>query len=137
MSDIGEEELCKLACSQTLDGYTPNPFYANGMCPDYMKSECNFGGDLWQDQWDKHKEKIKEFNAERVFHASMGVPTQLVRYGYQGYQGYQGYHPQPQQPHHQPLLPPTSSQVFANMRQKHPQKFQRRHLQPSQSQFFP
>ncbi|CAN0588596.1 unnamed protein product, partial [Ectocarpus sp. 12 AP-2014] len=54
MSDIGEEEVCKLACSQTLDGYNPNPLYASGMCPDYMKSECNLGGKLWQKQWDMH-----------------------------------------------------------------------------------
>ncbi|CAM9501788.1 unnamed protein product [Ectocarpus sp. 12 AP-2014] len=122
MSEIGEEQVCKLACSQTLDGYNPNPFYASGMCPDYMKSECNLGGKLWQNQWDMHKKNIKEFNAERMFHASMGIPTQVVGYGYQ-----------PQQP--PPLLPPTSSQVFSTMRQMHPQKFQGLNLQPNQ--FYP
>lgn len=122
MSEIGEEEVCELACSQTLDGYNPNPFYASGMCPDYMKSECNEGGMLWQKQWDMHRQSIKDFNAERVFHASIGIPTQVARYGYQHQQS-------------RPLLPPTSSQVFATMRQTHPQKIQPQHFQPSQ--FYP
>jgi len=111
MSEVGEEEVCELACSQTLDGYTPNPLYMSGACPDYMKSECNLGGALWQKQWDKHQEHIKDFNAERMFHASMGVPTQIYRYA----------QPIPGQ---QPVvLPPTSSQVFATMRQNYPEKF--------------
>ena len=111
MSTIGEDEVCELACSQTLDGYHPNPFYSSGMCPDFMKSECNSGGKLWQKQYDMHQKNIKDFNAERMFHASMGIPTQVV-----------GYQPLRQQP----LLPPTSSQVFATIRQAHPQKFQPR-----------
>ena len=120
MSDIGEDEVCRLACSQTLDGYTPNPFYASGACPDYMKSECNADGSLWQKQWDMHQEQLKLFNLNRVFNASMGVPTQAVGYGY----------PRQHARHHQPsrgqqpqssLLPPTFSQVFATAGQKHPQ----------------
>ena len=119
MSEIGEEEVCELACSQTLDGYTPNPLYTSGACPDYMKSECNAGGKLWQKQWDMHQDRIKGFNAERMFHASMGVPTQVVGYGYP-----------PQQQQHHLLLPPTSSQVFATMRQNHPERFQGHHYSP-------
>lgn len=124
MSEIGEDELCELACSQTLDGYTPNPIYASGGCPDYMKSGCNEGGKLWQSQWDKHKEHIKDFNLERMFHASMGVPTQVFGYT------------QPIQNRRLPLLPPTSSQVFASMQQRHPQKFQSQPLQPQQGRHY-
>ncbi len=104
MSEIGEEEVCELACSQTLDGYTPNPLYTSGLCPDYMKSECNVDGALWQKQWDLHKDRIKHFNANRVFNASLGIPTQVM--GYQNQ--YRG-----------PVLPPTSAQVFAAAMRNH------------------
>lgn len=115
MSEIGEDEVCQLACSQTLDGYTPNPLYASGACPDYMKSECNADGALWKKQWDLHQERLRIFNADRLFNASMGIPTQVV-----------GYQPQQQHRHqyHHPLLPPTSAQVFATMTRSHPQQFQ-------------
>ena len=113
MSEIGEDEVCELACSPTLDGYTPNPLYSSGACPDYMKSECNMGGALWQKQWDLHQDRLKLFNSERIFNASMGVPTQVV--------GYQPQHQYQQQ--YSPLLPPTSAQVFATMRHSHPHKF--------------
>jgi len=116
MSEIGEDEVCEVACSQTLDGFTPNPFYSSGACPDYMKSECNAGGKLWQKQWDKHQQNIKGFNAERMFHASMGVPTQVFGYGYQLQQ-------RQAQNHLHPLIPPTSSQVFATFRQSQQQQF--------------
>ena len=117
MSEIGEEEVCRLACSQTLDGYTPNPFYYSGACPDYMKSECNADGTLWQKQWDVHQNRLKTFNLDRVFNASLNIPTRVVGYGYQP------QHMHPPQGHPSFLIPPTSSQVFATMRQNHPQKF--------------
>lgn len=114
MSDIGDEEMCELVCSQTLDGYYPNPMYSSGFCPDYMKSECNVDGTMWQKQWDKHQENLKTFTAEKVFHASMGVPTQTMGYQYQ-------LKPRQQ---YASILPPTSSQVFATMRRNYPDKFQ-------------
>lgn len=106
MSTIGEEEVCELACSQTLDGYNPNPLYASGACPDYMRSECNVDGKLWQKQWDLQQEQLKNFNVNRIFNASLGIPTQVV--------GYQNQYP---------LLPPTSAQVFASARQIPPSHF--------------
>jgi len=113
MSEIGEDDVCKLACSQTLDGYTPNPLYSSGACPAFMKSECNADGTLWQKQWDLHQDRLKVFNADRIFNASLGIPTQVV-----GYQPRQQHRPQ-----HHLLLPPTSAQVFATMRQAHPEQF--------------
>ena len=111
MSEIAEEDVCGLACLPTLDGYTPNPFYSLGACPDYMRSECNADGSLWQKQWDMHQDRIKLFNTERVFNASMRVPTQIVSYQQQ------------HQQYNKNLLPPTSAQVFATMKQSHPQQF--------------
>lgn len=105
--EIGVDEVCRLACSQTLDGYTPNHLYASGACPDYMKSECNMGGKLFQDQWDLYQENLKKLNTERMLHASMRIPTQLVRF----------------QESQASLLPPTSSQVFANALQTPPRSF--------------
>lgn len=125
MSEIGEEEVCQMACAQTLDGYTPNPFYSAGACPDYMKRECNADGTLFQKQMDMHRDRIKDFNAERMLHAPMRIPTQVVGYGQQI------------QHQHQPqtLLPPTSSHVFATFRQSHPQKFQQQQF-PSQQHHY-
>lgn len=127
MSEIGEEEVCAMACAQTLDGYTPNPFYTSGACPDYMKTQCNADGSLWQKQWEMHQDRIKLYNSDRLFHMSLGIPTQAV--------GYSPQHIPPwlrhkQQPATQSLLlPPTSSQVFSDMREAHPERFraQQRH----------
>jgi hypothetical protein len=135
MSEIGEEEVCELACSQTLDGFYPNPLYASGACPDYMKSECNLGGNLFQKQWDMHQDRLKDFNAERMFQMSMGVPTQVFQYP-NAHQLQHQYHQYQHQYQHQPLLPPTSSQVFATVRQNYPQKFQSKNGQP-QSHYSP
>ena len=110
MSEIGEEEVCELVCSQTLDGYTPNPLYTSGACPDYMKSECNADGTLWQKQWDLHQDRLKLFNSDRLFHASLGIPTQAVSYN--------------QRDQESPVLPPTSAQVFAMVQSQQQQQTQ-------------
>lgn len=120
MSDIGEEEVCAMACAQTLDGYTPNPFYAAGACPDYMKSECNADGSLWQKQWDTHQDRLKLYNSDRMLNMSLGIPTQPVSFAPQTttFHLHRGqYQRKPQV-----LIPPTSSQVFAATSQFQQQK---------------
>ena len=120
MSDIGDEELCELVCSRTLDGYTPNPLYTSGACPDYMKNECNADGTLWHKQWDLHQDRLKLFNTEKVFHASLGVPTQVVSHN-----PYLHH-----QPDHSLVIPPTSAQVFAMVQSQQPQQMMQQ--QPQQ-----
>lgn len=128
MSEIGEEEVCAMACAQTLDGYTPNPFYTAGACPDYMKTQCNADGSLWQKQWDMHQDRLKLYNSDRLLHMSLGIPTQVVGYAPQHIPPWlrfkQQTSPSPSpSPSSAFLLPPTSSQVFSNMRQTHPERF--------------
>ncbi|CAM9093280.1 unnamed protein product [Ectocarpus sp. 12 AP-2014] len=124
MSEMGEEEVCTMACAQTLDGYTPNPLYTAGACPDYMKMQCNADGSLWQKQWDMHQDRVKLYNSDRVFHASLGIPTQAVGYSSQHIPPWVRYkQPQYQQAQFPSLLPPTSSQVFSDMRVTHPERF--------------
>jgi hypothetical protein len=63
---MDDKELCNLACNPSLDGYTPNPLYSSGYCPDYMKRQCNADGSMFQEQWESHQENIKDHNARKL-----------------------------------------------------------------------
>ena len=58
---MANKELCKAVCSPTVNGYSPNPLYQQGYCPTYMQQECYADGTLFEDQWAKHQEDIKDF----------------------------------------------------------------------------
>ncbi|CAM9205820.1 unnamed protein product [Pylaiella littoralis] len=109
MSEIGEEDVCKMACAQTLDGLTPNPMFSAGACPDFMQRQCYKDGTLFQDDWDRRRDRLRDLNTYRLFSMSMGIPTRDVGFGQS-----------------QLLIPPTSSQVFATVQPNMRQQPQRR-----------
>lgn len=72
MSDIDSKKFCKAVCTPSLDGFTPNYFYEQGYCPPYMQQQCNADGSMFEEQWEKHQEDIKHYNAVRMFSKTMG-----------------------------------------------------------------
>ena len=69
---VNSKDLCKAVCTPSLNGYSPNPLYEQGYCPSYMQQQCNADGSMFEEQWDKHQNDIKDFIAQRLFALSMG-----------------------------------------------------------------
>lgn len=99
---MDEKELCDLACNPSLDGYTPNPLYHAGYCPDYMKTQCNADGTMFERQWEQHQKNIVDFNARKMMSMTFHQRPQELRYVTPGDQSVN--------------LPPSSSEVFRAMR---------------------
>jgi len=77
---MDDKELCNIACSPTLDGYRPNPFYEAGYCPQYMKNQCYADGTMFAEQWETHQKNIKHHNAQKLFATSFGIEPQVYSY---------------------------------------------------------
>ena len=75
------KELCKAVCTPSLNGYSPNPLYEQGYCPPYMQQQCNADGTMFEEQWEKHQNDIKDFNAQRIFSMSMGFKPVAYQMG--------------------------------------------------------
>lgn len=97
---MDDKELCNLACNPSLDGYTPNPLYHAGYCTDYMNSQCNADGSMFEEQWETHQENIKDFNARKMMSMTFHQRPQEYRY----------------MDHTQaPQMPPSTSEVYQAM----------------------
>ena len=97
------KELCNLACNPSLDGYTPNPLYQAGYCPDYMHRQCNADGSMFEEQWETHQENIKDYNARKIMSMTFGIRPQEYQY---------------QSPSHVQRsqgLPPSTAEVYQAM----------------------
>ena len=105
---MDDKELCEIACSPTLDGYRPNPFYEAGYCPQYMKNQCYADGTMFEGQWETHQKNIKHYNAQRLFAKSFGIEPRVYDYS-------NGYIP----------MPPTTDsvrQIYEQKKQPQAQK---------------
>lgn len=80
MDSLTGKELCNIACKPSLDGYTPNPLYQAGYCPDYMQQECNADGSMFEEQWESHQKNIKDYNARKMMSMSFGIRPQEYQY---------------------------------------------------------
>ena len=97
------KELCNLACNPSLDGYTPNPLYQAGYCPEYMQQECNADGGMFEEQWETHQNNIKDYNARKMMSMTFGIRPHEYQYR------------APSQEQSSPQVPPTTSDVFQAM----------------------
>ncbi len=79
---MDDKELCDLACNPSINGYTPNPLYQAGYCPQYMKNQCYADGTMFERQWDTHQTNIKQYNAQRLFAKSFGQNPQIYSYSH-------------------------------------------------------
>lgn len=77
---MDDKELCNLACNPSLDGYTPNPLYHAGYCPDYMQNQCYADGSMFEEQWNAHQSNIKDFNARKMLSMTFHQRPQEYRY---------------------------------------------------------
>lgn len=100
---MDDKELCNLACNPSLDGYTPNPLYHAGYCPDYMEIQCNADGSMFEEQWEKHQDNIQDFNARKIMAMTFHQKPQEYRYASEA-----------------PPLPPSSADVYKAMYSKIP-----------------
>ena len=103
---MDDKELCDLACNPSLDGYTPNPLYHAGYCPDYMHRQCNADGSMFEEQWTKHQENIKDHNARKIMSMTFHQRPQEYRYT--------------TNTNHGIVLPPTTSEIYRAMYSKVP-----------------
>ena len=97
------KELCNLACNPSLDGYTPNPLYQAGYCPDYMQQQCNADGSMFEEQWETHQNNIKDYNARKMMSMTFGIRPQEYQY---------------QTPSHvqqAQVIPPSTAEVYQAM----------------------
>lgn len=105
---MDRKELCNIACKPSLDGYTPNPLYHAGSCPDYMQQECNADGSMFEEQWETHQNDIKDYNARKMMSMSFGIRPQEYQYG------------TPSHNQNVPRAPPTTADVYQAMYAKIP-----------------